>query len=298
MGACRHQPMHAMKRKPSLLPPLFPASLRLWLAAGLLALTLAASAAEPLINVNLGPGNKAGLAAAGAATNDFWNSYHPTNGMGQLFDPGSLVPLYAADFTNAAAGMLVFNVATNGANAVGDAMFDSWLAASGTNLYVTLTNLPYGAYDIYVYGHGDANELNSIVQLSAGWTDYGTTNTTTTGAWNTNDWVEGAQYVVFRDVLVPSGQNVQLTVGTNSAGLAVLNGFQLVGKTLSPTQDSDGDGLTDADELQRGTNPFSTDTDGDGVPDNIEVLQGRNPLKGAVADTSNQVNLQVYTLLK
>jgi hypothetical protein len=136
------------------------------------------------------------------------------------------------------------------------------------------------------------------VQLSAGWTDYGTTNTTTTGAWNTNDWVEGAQYVVFRDVLVPSGQNVQLTVGTNSAGLAVLNGFQLVGKTLSPTQDSDGDGLTDADELQRGTNPFSTDTDGDGVPDNIEVLQGRNPLKGAVADTSNQVNLQVYTLLK
>jgi hypothetical protein len=50
--------------------------------------------------------------------------------------------------------------------------------------------------------------------------------------------------------------------------------------------------------LQRGTNPFSTDTDGDGVPDNIEVLQGRNPLKGAVADTSNQVNLQVYTLLK
>lgn len=257
-----------------------------------------ASAAEPLINVNLGPGAKVGQAAAGSGTNDYWNAYHPTNGMGQLFDPGSLVPLYSADSTNTTAGMLVFNVATNGANSVGDAMFDSWLAASGTNLYVTLTNLPYGAYDLYVYGHGDSNELNSIVNLQAAWSDYGTTNTTTTGAWNTNVWAEGAQYVVFRDVLVPSGQNVQLTVGTNSAGLAILNGFQLVGKSLSPMQDSDGDGLTDADELQRGTNPFSTDTDGDGVSDYIEVLQGRNPLKGAVADTNNQVNLQVFTTLR
>jgi hypothetical protein len=265
---------------------------------GSLGLALELSAAEPLINVNLGPGVKVGQAAAGSGTNDYWNTYHPTNGTGQLFDPGSLVPLYAADYTNASAGLLVFNVATNGANAVGDAMFDSWLAASGTNLHVTLTNLPYGAYDIYVYGHGDSNELNSLVNLQAGWSDYGTTNTTTTGAWNTNAWSEGAQYVVFRDVLVPSGQNVQLTVGTNSAGLAILNGFQLVGKALSPTQDSDGDGLTDADELQRGTNPFAADTDGDGVPDNIEVLEGRNPLKGAVADTSLQVNLQVFTLLR
>jgi hypothetical protein len=274
-------------------------SLRVWLAAWLTAVALLASAAaQTHINVNVGSGVKVGTAAAGSTTNDFWNTYNPTNGLGQLFDPGALVPLYAADATNSAAGMLVFNVATNGANALGDVMFDSWLAASGTNLFVTLTNLPYGAYDIYVYGHGDSNELNSVINLAAAWSDFGTTNTTTSGAWNTNAWTEGAQYVVFRDVLIPSGQNVQITVGTNSAGLAILNGFQLVGKSLDSMQDTDGDGLTDLDELQRGTNPYAADTDGDGVSDYIEVLQGRNPLKGAVADTGGVVNLQVFTVLR
>lgn len=256
------------------------------------------TSAQTHINVNVGSGVKVGTAAAGTGTNDFWNAYNPTNGMGQLFDPGSLVPLYSADGTNTVAGLMMFNVYTNGANATGDTMFDSWLAASGTNLFVTLTNLPYGAYDIYVYGHGDSNELNSVVNLAAAWSDFGTTNTTTSGGWNTNVWTEGAQYVVFRDVLIPMGQNVQITVGTNSAGLAILNGFQLVGKSLDSMQDTDGDGLTDADEIQRGTNPYSADTDGDGVSDYIEVLQGRNPLKGAVADTGGVVNLQVFTQLR
>jgi|GEM_PF-4427762 len=276
--------------------PLF---LRPWIAVCALCVALLANAsAQTHINVNVGSGVKVGTAAAGTGTNDFWNAYNPTNGMGQLFDPGSLVPLFSADGTNTVAGLMMFNVATNGANTTGDTMFDSWLAASGTNLFVTLTNLPYGAYDIYVYGHGDSNELNSIVNLAAAWSDFGTTNTTTSGEWSTNVWTEGAQYVVFRDVLIPSGQNVQITVGTNSAGLAILNGFQLVGKSLDSMQDTDGDGLTDADEIQRGTNPYAADTDGDGVSDYIEVLQGRNPLKGAVADSNNQVSLVVFTTLR
>lgn len=273
-------------------------SLRTWLASFLALGCLASASAQTIINVNFGPGAKVGTAAAGSGTNDYWNAYHPTNGMGQLFDPGSLVPLYSADYTNSAAGMLVVNVQTNGSNAVGDAMFDLWLAASGTNLYVTLTNVPYGSYDVYLYGHGDSNDLNSAINVLAAWSNYGTNSTTNSAAWNTNAWSEGAQYVVFRDVMIPSGQNMQITVSTNSSGLAILNGFQLVSQTVPAMQDSDGDGLTDLDELQRGTNPFATDTDGDGVPDNIEVLQGRNPLKGAVADTNNQVNLQVFTLLR
>lgn len=274
--------------------------LRVWLAASLLSLALlgTAPAQTNYLNVNVGDGTKVGLAATGAATNDFWNSFYPTNGMGQLFDPSVVVPLFSADYTNAGVGMLMVNVALAGTHTTGDTMFDSWLAASGTNLYVTLTNVPYGSYDIYVYGHGDSNELNSTINLQAGWADYGTTNTTDSADWNTNAWVEGAQYVVFRDVLIPSGQNVQITVGTNSAGLAILNGFQLVSKTLDPMQDTDGDGLTDLDELQRGTNPYAVDTDGDGVSDYDEVRQGRNPLKGAVADTNGQVNLQVFTPLR
>ncbi|NQD80549.1 hypothetical protein HP436_10205, partial [Pseudomonas sp. CrR14] len=42
--------------------------------------------------------------------------------------------------------------------------------------------------------------------------------------------------------------------------------------------DSDGDGLSDTDEVVRGTNPNNTDSDDDGLPDGVEVQNGTNPL--------------------
>lgn len=42
--------------------------------------------------------------------------------------------------------------------------------------------------------------------------------------------------------------------------------------------DSDGDGLTDDEEREIGTDPFDPDTDGDGVPDGVEVWTGTDPL--------------------
>ncbi|MFY1830716.1 cell envelope biogenesis protein OmpA, partial [Myxococcus fulvus] len=45
------------------------------------------------------------------------------------------------------------------------------------------------------------------------------------------------------------------------------------------TADSDGDGLTDAEEVALGTDPNNADTDGDGLPDGIEVkVAGTDPL--------------------
>jgi YD repeat-containing protein len=42
--------------------------------------------------------------------------------------------------------------------------------------------------------------------------------------------------------------------------------------------DSDGDGLSDEEERQLGTDPFNPDTDGDGYPDGLEVALGSDPL--------------------
>jgi hypothetical protein len=41
--------------------------------------------------------------------------------------------------------------------------------------------------------------------------------------------------------------------------------------------DSDGDGVSNLEEIFRGMNPFSPDTDNDGVPDKAELTNGTNP---------------------
>lgn len=61
------------------------------------------------------------------------------------------------------------------------------------------------------------------------------------------------------------------------------------------TLDTDGDGLTDYDELYvYRTSPYLKDTDGDGYPDNIEVAGTSNPNggdKGIVANTKPDTSI-------
>ncbi len=72
---------------------------------------------------------------------------------------------------------------------------------------------------------------------------------------------------------------------------------------LSEDESSDldtggSDGLTNAQEFLRGTNPKNRDSDGDTVSDGDEVLQGRNPIAAPLPDTNGTiVNLQVFTPL-
>jgi YD repeat-containing protein len=48
--------------------------------------------------------------------------------------------------------------------------------------------------------------------------------------------------------------------------------------SLASEVDTDGDGLSDAEEQQIGSDPLNPDTDGDGYPDGLEVLLGSDPL--------------------
>ncbi|HEY8445575.1 MAG TPA: hypothetical protein VIL01_00550 [Thermomicrobiales bacterium] len=53
---------------------------------------------------------------------------------------------------------------------------------------------------------------------------------------------------------------------------------------LVPNADEDGDGLTNADEQQRGTDPFEADTDGDGLDDGAEVNEHQTDPTNADTD--------------
>lgn len=57
------------------------------------------------------------------------------------------------------------------------------------------------------------------------------------------------------------------------------------------TLDSDNDGLTDAQELALGTNPFSNDSDSDGLTDLEEVQQGLDPSHHQRKESSYDLDL-------
>ncbi len=65
----------------------------------------------------------------------------------------------------------------------------------------------------------------------------------------------------------------------NPDGQASAPARELVPAPAAGSRDSDGDGLSDMDELTKYfTNGFLPDSDMDGVADGVELKEGRNPL--------------------
>lgn len=113
-------------------------------------------------------------------------------------------------------------------------------------------------------------------------------------SWDTSDTPNG-NYKIYAKVKTPSGQyflsnKVSITVNHEKVVEVPKEAEQV---TPVSTDDSDGDGLTDEQELALGTDPHNPDTDGDGYPDGVEVENGFNPLgEGKLSDVKTSEEIQ------
>jgi len=215
----------------------------------------ATAALQPtLVNVNFAATNpiEVGFAATGLSANDYWNGftkpYQAFAGLGNL---------KAADGTPTAIGMTVRNGAGNWYfNYPGvDVMYGTYCYAQDLgDVTVTVTNLPGGQYDFYLYGHGGADNANTLFELRVGENGYGLRSTATNSDWslthwaepapgrrglqqdapgkNVTHWVEGAQYVVYRRVAVAGGgAPVTIIAHPGLSGYTHINGMQIARST-------------------------------------------------------------------
>ena len=203
-----------------------------------------------LVNINFAATNpiEVGFAATGLSANDYWNGFTKPY---QVF--AGLGNLKAADGTPTAIGMTVRNGAGNWYfNYPGvDVMYGTYCYAQDLgDVTVTVTNLPGGQYDFYLYGHGGADNANTVFELRVGENGYGLRSTATNSDWslthwaepapgrrglqqdapgkNVTHWVEGAQYVVYRRVAVAGGgAPVTIIAHPGLSGYTHINGMQI-----------------------------------------------------------------------
>ncbi len=122
--------------------------------------------------------------------------------------------------------------------------------------------------------------------------------------------IEGEQLVTNRRVNFDSNASFEIRLqATDAAGATFEKAFVLINDDVdgdglsdaweltffgslqaSATTDSDGDGLTNLEEFQAGTNPNVGDSDGDGVSDGEEVALGTSPVSSADAPAVLEVS--------
>lgn len=199
---------------------------------------------------------KVGPAAFGVASNDFWNVYSRdviSTSIPPVFPPNlpglpPSPPFVSGPYTNFVDRTLTNLVWSDGtvslatlsvSNARGawffdhsDNMMGSYLYPSGRrgNITATFSKLPPALYDLYVYAHGVEALENSIVKITVDGAVVGSKATSASTNWNSVQWIDGNQLVIFQDVNVFEGAIARIVSQPGESGLAVLNGAQWIAK--------------------------------------------------------------------
>ncbi|HEX7859480.1 MAG TPA: immunoglobulin domain-containing protein [Verrucomicrobiae bacterium] len=205
-------------------------------------LLLYSAVTNPLLNIDFGAHlnpflfEKTGPAVVGKSLTDKWNFYSRDGEDGSWLDNNSLTNLVWSDGAASEARIDVSNAAGAWAVLHPDEMFHSYLypISRAGNISAVLSGLPSGTYDVYVYAHGAPAPENAAVQITTPSTDFGIKVTSSDVNWNDSSWSEGDHYVLFTDVHIRSGETLNLSSKPGQSGLAVLNGLQLLQKSMNP----------------------------------------------------------------
>jgi len=183
--------------------------------------TVTISVINPFYDVDFGNKTnsaKTGYAMIGAFTNDFWNEA----------DSNNVPNLKNVDGIFSSVGLMITNITGVSSNSSPDPMFNDYAyAPTGQVATVTITNLPTGTWNLYLYA-SDGN-----FDLKVGTNDYGTQTCFDPFLSITPIWRQGTHYVLFSNVSVPNGQNATVTVQPGTNGYAMISGLQIA--TVLPT---------------------------------------------------------------
>ncbi|MFN3148188.1 hypothetical protein [Bremerella sp.] len=96
------------------------------------------------------------------------------------------------------------------------------------DLSVTLTYLPEGIYEAYVFAHGDAPDQNAMIEIESAGTTYTGQKTLNDGShrYRSRDYEEGNQYVKYT-IEVKNGSPVVITSKRDGSTLSMFNAIQL-----------------------------------------------------------------------
>ncbi len=228
------------------------------------------------------------------------NAEIATPSAGQLVrSDGQVVPGLTVSWSDAGTG------ASRNQGSADRRLMDGFIAADPANpAVVTLGNIPFAHYDLYVHVASPYDETPCRVQLGNDAARIRKIRVTSSAAFGSPMEVKGgytnAQRGNFTRYANLAGPTATVTLTpeySTSIGISAVqivdrdldadgsgipdwyemqHGLEPGTKTLAAA-DPDGDGLTNLGEYQRGTDPHLRDTDGDGIEDGREVALGTDP---------------------